>query len=220
MEGGAAFLARTLRPRLWSAGRGLALPGDPPIPAARPRSRRRSRASGRRRRGSLWLCFGLLVSLPALAFVAFLNLAGPVAALSIGPVDKVLVDKSARKLWLMRDGDKLFEADISLGRNPQGRKQREGDQRTPEGKYSLTWRDPDSDHHRAILISYPNQADLARARSHHVDAGGGIMIHGQKYFWRWFSKSPLTNGCIGVSNLAMDVIWSSVQGNVPIEIRP
>ncbi len=51
-------------------------------------------------------------------------------------------------------------------------------------------------------------------------AGGEIMIHGQKYFWRWFTKSPLTNGCIGVSNLAMDVIWSATALGTPIEIRP
>jgi murein L,D-transpeptidase YafK len=155
------------------------------------------------------------IAFPLLCFFAFVTLTGPVVALFIGPVDKVLVDKSAKKLWLMRDGARLYEADISLGKNPVGQKRREGDQRTPEGRYHLDWRDAGTDFHRAILVSYPSKADRARG------AGGGeIMIHGQKYFWRWFTKSPLTNGCIGVSNIAMDVVWSATELGTPIEIKP
>jgi hypothetical protein len=157
---------------------------------------------------------------PIVGFLAFTTLAGPVVALFIGPVDKVLVDKSAKKLWLMREGKHLYEVDISLGKNPKGQKQREGDQRTPEGRYALDWRDGGTDYHRAILVSYPNRADLVRGAKSGIPVGGEIMIHGQKYFWRWFTKSPLTNGCIGVGNLAMDVIWSATALGTPIEIRP
>ena len=159
----------------------------------------------------LWIAIGISI----VSFAAFITLTGPVIALFIGPVDRVLVDKSAKKLWLMRDGERLYEIDISLGKKPTGQKQREGDQRTPEGRYRLDWRDAGTDYHRAILVSYPSKADLTRGA-----AGGEIMIHGQKYFWRWFSKSPLTNGCIGVSNLAMDVIWSATALGTQIEIRP
>ena len=164
-------------------------------------------------RGLKWLCCA--IAFPIVCFLAFVTLSGPVMALFIGPVDKVLVDKSAKKLWLMREGKHLYEVDISLGKNPKGQKQREGDQRTPEGRYALDWRDDGTDYHRAILVSYPSKADLA-----HGAAGGEIMLHGQKHFWRWFTKSPLTNGCIGVSNLAMDVIWSATALGTPIEIRP
>jgi hypothetical protein len=159
------------------------------------------------------LCGGIV--LPILCFLAFVTMTGPVIALFIGPVDQVLVDKSAKKLWLMRDGARLYEIDVSLGKNPQGQKRREGDQRTPEGRYALDWRDAGTDYHRAILVSYPSKADRARGA-----AGGEIMIHGQKYFWRWFTKSPLTNGCIGVSNIAMDIIWSATALGTPIEITP
>jgi len=155
------------------------------------------------------------IAFPLLGFLAFITLTGPVVALFIGPVDKVLVDKSAKKLWLMRDGQRVYEIDVSLGKNPKGQKLREGDQRTPEGRYRLDWRDAGTDFHRAILVSYPSKADLSRGA-----AGGDIMIHGQKYFWRWFSKSPLTNGCIGVSNLAMDIVWSATTLGTPIEIKP
>jgi murein L,D-transpeptidase YafK len=160
-----------------------------------------------------WLCCA--IAFPIVCFLAFVTLSGPVVALFIGPVDKVLVDKSAKKLWLMRDGERVYALDVSLGKNPTGQKRREGDQRTPEGRYRLDWRDADTDYHRAILVSYPSKADVALGA-----AGGEIMIHGQKHFWRWFTKSPLTNGCIGVSNLAMDVIWSATAPGTPIEIRP
>jgi hypothetical protein len=155
------------------------------------------------------------IAFPIVCFLAFITLTGPVVALFIGPVDQVLVDKSAKKLWLMRDGERLYAVDISLGKNPKGQKQREGDQRTPEGRYRLDWRDADTDYHSAILVSYPSKADRTRGA-----AGGEIMIHGQKHFWRWFTKSPLTNGCIGVSNIAMDIIWSATALGTPIEIRP
>jgi murein L,D-transpeptidase YafK len=166
----------------------------------------------------IWLCCA--IAFPIVGFLAFITLAGPVVALVIGPVDKVLVDKSAKKLWLMRDGERLYEVDISLGKNPKGQKRREGDQRTPEGRYALDWRDTGTDYHRAILVSYPSKADLEQGAANGIPVGGEIMIHGQKFFWRWFTKSPLTNGCIGVSNIAMDVIWSATGLGTPIEIRP
>ncbi len=163
------------------------------------------------------LAISLTVLLPGM-FLQFLI--GPVVALVIGPVDRVLVDKSARRLSLMRDVKPVFSVAISLGRNPVGQKQREGDGRTPEGTYRLVWRDSESDHHRAILISYPNQAQSLLARDQGIAPGGEIMVHGQKYFWRWFTRSPLTNGCIGLSNTAMDIVWSAVELGTPITIRP
>ncbi|MBL8709843.1 MAG: L,D-transpeptidase family protein [Rhodospirillaceae bacterium] len=180
---------------------------DQELPAAR------GRASRRRHALALVLC-GLLV------VGAVLGLAGPVTALALGPVDKVLVDKSARSLALLRDGEAVFTADISLGKNPTGQKQREGDERTPEGRYRLTWSNPDSSHYRAILISYPSKKQAAVAAAKGEDAGGGIMIHGQRQWWRFLTRSPLTNGCIGVSNYVMDVVWSAVELGTPIEIRP
>ncbi len=111
-------------------------------------------------RSLMVLCCAIIF--PMIGFLAFTTLTGPAIALFIGPVDKVVVDKSAKKLWLMREGKRLYEVDVSLGKNPKGQKQREGDQRTPEGRYALDWRDGGTDYHRAILVSYPSKADVAR----------------------------------------------------------
>lgn len=161
-----------------------------------------------------WLLVGLLV------LAAIFVLAGPVTALAIGSVDRVLVDKSARSLALLRDGDVVFSTSISLGKNPTGQKQREGDQRTPEGAYRLIWGNPDSTHYRSILVSYPSKEQATAAAARGEDAGGGIMIHGQRQWWRFFTRSILTNGCIGINNYAMDVVWNAVELGAPIEIRP
>ena len=52
-------------------------------------------------------------------------------------VDKVLVKKSERKLFLIKNGSIVKSYDIGLGKNPVGSKQREGDSKTPEGNYIL-----------------------------------------------------------------------------------
>jgi murein L,D-transpeptidase YafK len=138
--------------------------------------------------------------------------------------DAVLVVKSERKLYLLKTGEVLREFDVSLGLVPSGHKQREGDFRTPEGRYRLEARNPSSDYFLSIKVSYPNEQDRARARALGVDPGGQIMIHGQPnqpkrdessyQGWDW------TDGCIAVSNSDMIDIWLMTSESTPIEIRP
>jgi murein L,D-transpeptidase YafK len=137
-------------------------------------------------------------------------------------IDAVLVYKSERLLMLLHAGEVVQHYRISLGRNPVGPKIREGDQRTPEGRYVLDWRNPDSRFYRSIHISYPAPNDLARARSEGVDPGGDVMIHGLptdpvKAQLAW---DDWTDGCIAVPNEAMDAIWNAVDDGTLIVIRP
>lgn len=161
-----------------------------------------------------------VLTMVALVLAAIFVLAGPVTAFAIGPIDTVLVDKSARSLSLLRDGEVIFSTAVSLGKKPAGQKRAEGDQRTPEGKYRLIWSNPDSTHYRSILVSYPSKKQAAAAAANGQDPGGGIMIHGQRQWWRFLTRSALTDGCIGVSNYAMDVVWNAVELGTAIEIRP
>lgn len=138
--------------------------------------------------------------------------------------DRVVVNKSERKLYLY-DGDKVLRSfDIALGLMPEGHKSQEGDFRTPEGNYRLTRRRIDSDFFMAIQISYPNPADIARARSMGVSPGSYIMIHGQpgtpKRSASYYENFDWTDGCIAVSNAAMTDIWQLTAANTPIEIVP
>jgi murein L,D-transpeptidase YafK len=138
--------------------------------------------------------------------------------------DYVLVDKSDRKLYLYKAGRVLREFNVSLGLVPTGPKQREGDFRTPEGKYVLDGRNVNSDFFLSIHVSYPNEADRARARAMGVDPGGQIMIHGlpnePKYDLKRYLSTDWTDGCIAVSNSDMIDIWLMTRESTPIEIRP
>lgn len=137
--------------------------------------------------------------------------------------DRVLVDKSDEKLYLL-DGDKvLAEYSVSFGANPKGHKREKGDERTPEGSYVLDFKKADSAYYKAIHISYPNDADKEAAAKRGVDPGGDIMIHGQRNQLGWLSfitqRFNWTDGCIAVTNGDMDEIWQMVPARTPIEIR-
>jgi murein L,D-transpeptidase YafK len=141
-------------------------------------------------------------------------------------VDKVVVKKAERRLYLVKK-DKTFRSyPISLGFSPRGHKQRRGDGRTPEGRYYLDWRNPGSKFRKSLHVSYPNYRDKLHARRRGVDPGGMIMVHGQP---RGVHNSPLrqaiskedwTEGCIAVSNLAIEEIWDYTLDGTPIEILP
>ena len=138
--------------------------------------------------------------------------------------DKVLVDKSERKLWLIHDGKRYREYRISLGDNPKGHKRQEGDERTPEGKYVLDYRNPKSRYHLSIHINYPNSADKASAKRRGVSPGGDIFIHGLPNGMGWgksyFKGVDWTDGCIAVTNKEIEEIWALVKNGTPIEILP
>lgn len=138
--------------------------------------------------------------------------------------DKVIIEKAARKLYLLQDGEVFRTFDIALGIMPVGDKEREGDFKTPEGKYRLDLRNPDSDYFLSIRVSYPDNEDLADARQRGVNPGGSIMIHGQPneptHSETYYRTQDWTNGCIAVSNSDMIDIWLMTDENTPIEIRP
>src|SRR5215475_4603754 len=94
--------------------------------------------------------------------------------------DRVIVNKGKREMLLLRGESILRSYRIALGRDPVGHKEKEGDGRTPEGRYLIDRRNPKSRYYLALHISYPNQGDVARARELGLDPGGDIMIHGLK----------------------------------------
>ena len=160
-----------------------------------------------------------------MTFAAFSAVAAARADAGDFPVaDKVIVDKSDRKLHLMRNGEAFRTFDIALGLAPVGDKEEEGDNRTPEGAYYLDLRNPHSDYFLSIRISYPDASDRAAAREKGIDPGGQIMIHGQPnnptYSLAYYRRADWTNGCIAVSNSDMIDIWLMTPDGVPIEILP
>lgn len=131
--------------------------------------------------------------------------------------DRIHVDKSERRMQLLRGGKVLRTYRILLGDAPVGHKHQQGDEKTPEGDYRISGRNPNSRFHLSLRISYPNDADRKQARKRGVDPGGDIMIHGGNsvlYPFDW------TDGCIAVSNKEIEEIWSLVPTGIPIRIDP
>lgn len=136
--------------------------------------------------------------------------------------DAVVLEKAARRLTLFRKGAVIGVYDIALGFEPAGDKQREGDGRTPEGRYVIDRRNPNSSFHLSLGISYPDAADRAAARAAGVDPGGDIFIHGQPNALSDLITLPgdWTAGCAAVSNAEIEEIWRLTPIGAPIEIRP
>ena len=138
--------------------------------------------------------------------------------------DSIVVEKAERKLHLFKNGVAFKTIDIALGLRPVGDKNEEGDLKTPEGKYTLDGRNPNSDYFLSIHVSYPDEQDRYEAQQRGIDPGGAIMIHGQPNVPNWsetyYKTQDWTNGCIAVSNSDMLDIWSMTNENTPIEIRP
>ena len=136
----------------------------------------------------------------------------------------IVVDKSARRMTLLRDGHVIKAYDVALGGAPRGHKQQEGDGRTPEGAYTIDSKNDRSRFHLALHISYPNAADRASARRRGVSPGGDIMIHGLPNGLIWLAGLHLwrdwTDGCVAVTDRQIDEIWPLVDVGTAVEIRP
>lgn len=161
---------------------------------------------------------------PVKLFCCWLLLLASSVSYGMPAVDLVLVKKNERKLYLYHKDQVIKTYRVAFGPRPRGHKREAGDERTPEGRYILDYKLENSDYHKAIHISYPNQQDRELALQSGLDPGGSIMIHGfpretdlpaelvQHYNW--------TNGCIAVTNEEMDELWAAIAVNTPIEIQP
>ena len=140
------------------------------------------------------------------------------------PADKILVEKKERRLTLLSKGEVLKTYKIALGGNPIGPKERQGDNKTPEGTYVIDSRNKDSEYHLSLHISYPNERDKKRARELGVSPGGYIMIHGIKNGFSWVGDSHAevdwTKGCIAVTDEEIEEIDKLVPNGTIVEIKP
>ena len=158
------------------------------------------------------LAIGLTLGLSACAPSKFKTYHGP-------EVTRIVVAKAQRKMYLLHH-EKVLEAyDIELGFAPEGQKLYEGDGKTPEGSFFIDRRNPNSEFHLSLGISYPTPADIERARAEGKSPGGDIFIHGGR---RPFDpKHPdWTAGCISVSDKEVEQIYAMVRDGTPIDIYP
>ncbi len=157
-------------------------------------------------------------------------------------VKLVVAFKSERRLELIGSNNKVLKSyKIMLGRNPVGHKVQEGDNKTPEGTYTLEFKNPKSNFNKAFKISYPNFKDRMKAKMLGVSPGGDIMLHGFpndfKEMTAWLETVGLaelgdeliraalphldwTNGCIAVTDEEINEIYELVDVPTKIIIKP
>ncbi len=99
-------------------------------------------------------------------------------------IDLVLIEKAKRKMYLMSNGETYREFYISLGENPIGHKQQEGDDKTPEGRYLIDYRNENSRFHLSLHITYPSAKDIEIAKQNGVDPGGIFSYMAYLMAWK------------------------------------
>ncbi len=141
-----------------------------------------------------------------------------------GKADKILIEKKERRLTLLSKNKVIKTYKIALGGDPDGPKERQGDNKTPEGAYIIDSRNKNSRFHLSLHISYPNEKDKKRARQLGVSPGGDIMIHGIKNELSWVgdkhSEIDWTQGCIAVTDEEIEEINKLVPNGTVVEIKP
>ena len=136
------------------------------------------------------------------------------------PVTHVYLFKEQRVLVLMSGSKPVATWPVDLGFAPQGHKREKGDGKTPEGRYYINWRNPGSEYHRALYVSYPNNADRQAARASGRNPGGDIYLHGGPVLVRDQGRADWTAGCIAVSDEDIEKIYGMIRVGTPIDILP
>ncbi len=155
------------------------------------------------------------------AAIVYLNL--PEHELN-SPVGKIIVYKSKRVMDVYSpEGNILKSYKIALGKNPVGDKQFEGDNKTPEGIYTINDKNPNSSYHKNLGVSYPNEKDIEEAKSFNKPVGGDIKIHGIRNYMGFFGKfhrlRDWTRGCIAVTDSEIDELYKYTPIGTEIEIK-
>jgi|JI7StandDraft_1071085.scaffolds.fasta_scaffold57256_2 murein L,D-transpeptidase YafK len=171
----------------------------------------------------VYLC--LLVGLGFIAASLYsppMRVPAPPAPPLVGQIDRIVIEKAARRMQLMQDGKPVRTYQIALGFTPEGDKIRQGDGKTPEGEFTIDRRNDESAFHLSIGLNYPQPADLARAEKAGYSPGGDIFIHGQPNALPdgLKIKGDWTAGCIAVTNAEIREIWAVTPIGTTVEIRP
>jgi murein L,D-transpeptidase YafK len=140
-------------------------------------------------------------------------------------IDHIVVVKKERKMYLYRKGKVMSTFPVSLGKNPVGQKREKGDNRTPEGTFWIHRKLCSPKYYRSLCISYPRPKDVEAAKQRGVNPGGSITIHAQPT-WNadghgdsYTLARNWTQGCVAVTNSAMNQLWYAVREGVPVTIK-
>jgi murein L,D-transpeptidase YafK len=150
---------------------------------------------------------------------------------------RIVVFKSKRRLELYSNDNLVRVFRVGLGTSPVGDKVRQGDRRTPEGKFYICIKNSKSKYYLSLGLSYPNEEDAERGlrdglinRERYNDIlsaikgkrtppqntalGGEIFIHGHG------SEDDWTWGCVALDNRDIRELFEAVPLGTTVVINP
>ena len=138
--------------------------------------------------------------------------------------------KQRRLMELREGGEVLRQFGVAIGIDTYSFKRKQGDWRTPVGRYFVCEKHPSGNFHRFLGISYPNEVDAergyaegligpwewaeiyipslrGRAPSWRTALGGRVGIHGEGGQYR---EGDWTHGCIAVTDSEIEYLYARV----------
>jgi murein L,D-transpeptidase YafK len=169
--------------------------------------------------------------------VAALLVYGLTGLVARSMVTEIVISKSRRTLTALRADGARITVPAAFGRSGVGPKLREGDERTPEGRYRVCFKNPRSRFHLSLGLDFPNPEDARTALATGVipladyvaileahrrgrippwttALGGEIFIHGGG------DRTDGTAGCIAVADPAIEALFPLVDLGTPVVIEP
>jgi len=147
---------------------------------------------------------------------------------------EIRVFKDESLLELVCSGKVTRSMPVTFGKNPVGPKEREGDEKTPEGTYRISSKVKNELFHRFLGVSYPNEKDIERAKAKGIaHPGSGIGIHGTEEsladlgrLWIRFAHATgagrvwgPTEGCIALTNEDVEALFEVVPVGTKVVIQ-
>ncbi len=154
----------------------------------------------------------------------------------------IYIIKKQRRLQLMSDKGIILSCGIGLGLSPEEPKTREGDGKTPEGRYAVCTRNEQSKYTLFLGLNYPSDSDalsayeqgiitLAQLKAIHyahanglrppwdTPLGGQIGIHGGGIESGGILIDS-TAGCIALRDADIQRLWTFADIGTPVIIHP
>jgi murein L,D-transpeptidase YafK len=142
------------------------------------------------------------------------------ACSSASSADAVVVETSRHELYLCEAGRAKETFGVRLGSKGVG-KRREGDKKTPLGRYALGAPNASSDYGTFIPIAYPTEA-----QRHEGFTGSAIGVHGPDRRIKWagalVNAFDTTDGCVGIATddeMNRITTWVRAHKSAAIDIR-
>ncbi len=158
----------------------------------------------------------------------------PLAARHVNAEDEnpyyIIVDKSDYELKVYDDEGWYATYPIVFGSKDLSDKMREGDRRTPDGKFKVILKKIHPKWGPELLLDYPNEESVQRFKERkakglipkNAKIGNGIAIHATRPQEEWTIDNfyNWTDGCVSVKYTEMKDLFSYIPVGTSVTIQP